>query len=89
MHRIRGEVSLLQEAPGDAERHFRTAVDLARARAEKSLELRTAIGLARVWRREGRDDRGRPLLASVYGWFTEGFSTADLREARRLLDTLA
>jgi DNA-binding winged helix-turn-helix (wHTH) protein/predicted ATPase len=91
IHRIEGEL-LLQRAPtptDEAERHFRTAIDLARSRAEKSLELRAATSLARVWRRGNRHGDARRLLASVYGWFTEGFATADLRDARKLLDELS
>jgi predicted ATPase len=91
IHRIEGEV-LLRRAPtatDEAERHFRTAIDLARARAEKSLELRAATSLARVWRRGNRHEDARRLLAGVYGWFTEGFATADLRDARNLLDELS
>jgi tetratricopeptide (TPR) repeat protein len=91
IHRIEGEL-LLRRAPtptDEAERHFRTAIDLARARAEKSFELRAATSLARVWRRGNRHEDARRLLAGVYGWFTEGFATADLRDARNLLDELS
>jgi predicted ATPase len=90
VHRIEGELSLRRTAPApdDAERCFRTAIDLARRRGEKSLELRAATSLARLWQRQGRrDDAGR-LLAGTYGWFTEGFDTADLKEAKALLDEL-
>ena len=91
VHRIEGEV-LLRRAPtatDEAERHFRTAIDLARVRAEKSLELRAATSLARVWRRRNRHEDARGLLAGVYGWFTEGFATADLRAARSVLDEMS
>jgi predicted ATPase len=55
----------------------------------KSLELRAAMSLSRLWQRQGKRDAARQLLAPVYGWFTEGFDTADLQEARALLDALA
>jgi adenylate cyclase len=73
----------------DAERHFRAAVDLARARAGRSLELRAATSLARLWREQGRHDDARRLLAGVYEAFTEGWATADLQAARSLLEALA
>jgi DNA-binding winged helix-turn-helix (wHTH) protein/tetratricopeptide (TPR) repeat protein len=91
IHRIEGEV-LLRRTPtaaAEAEGHFRTAIDLARVRAEKSLELRAATSLARLWLRRNRHGEARELLADVLGWFTEGFATADLRAARTLLDEIA
>jgi DNA-binding winged helix-turn-helix (wHTH) protein/tetratricopeptide (TPR) repeat protein len=91
IHRIEGEV-LLRRTPAaaaEAEGHFRTAIDLARARTEKSLELRAATSLARLWLRRNRPDDARELLADVLGWFTEGFATADLRAARTVLDEIA
>jgi DNA-binding winged helix-turn-helix (wHTH) protein/tetratricopeptide (TPR) repeat protein len=89
--RITGEALLRRSQPlvEDAECHFRAAVDLARARSEKSLELRAAMSLARCWRTQGRQDEARRLLASVRGWFTEGFETADLRAAEGLLEEMA
>jgi predicted ATPase len=89
IHRIEGELLLRRAATDQAERHFRTALDLARARAEKSLELRAATSLARLWRQANRHDEARWLLAGIYGWFTEGFATADLRDAHRLLNELS
>jgi DNA-binding winged helix-turn-helix (wHTH) protein/tetratricopeptide (TPR) repeat protein len=90
IHRIEGELALLRLPPltDDAERHFRTAIDLARGRAEKSLELRAATSLARFWRGQGKHEDARSLLAGVYEWFTEGLVTADLRAARRLLEDI-
>ncbi len=91
IHRIEGELRM-QRAPSaldDAERCFRTAMDLARQRSEKSLELRAAISLARLWGRQDKREDARRLLGEVYGWFTEGFDTADLKEAKGLLDELA
>jgi len=73
----------------EAERCFRAAIDLARARTEKSLELRAATSLARLWQRQGKRDDARRLLGNVYGWFTEGFDTADLRAARGLLEDVS
>jgi len=90
IHRIEGELLLRRsEASADtAERCFSTAIDLARARAEKSLELRAATSLARLWQRQGKRDDARRLLGDVYGWFTEGFATADLCAAKALLDEI-
>jgi predicted ATPase len=62
---------------------------VARQQAAKSFELRAATSLARLWRDQGRWDEARALLAPVYGWFTEGFGTPDLRDAKTLLDALA
>jgi len=90
IHRMQGELLLQRplSAIEDAERCFRTAIDLARQRSEKSLELRAAMSLARLWQRQGKRDEARRLLTEVYGWFTEGFETADLRDARALLAQL-
>ena len=68
---------------------FRQALDIARRQAAKSLELRAVMSLSRLWQAQGRRDAAHTLLADVYGWFTEGFDTADLREARVLLAALA
>jgi class 3 adenylate cyclase/tetratricopeptide (TPR) repeat protein len=89
--RIEAELHLLgpTPAPRDAEESFRGAIDLARRRVEKSLELRASTGLARLLASEGEREEGRRLLAEIYGWFTEGFDTADLRDARKLLDQLS
>jgi predicted ATPase len=91
LHRIEGELLLQRSPPAtdEAERRFCAAVDLARGRAEKSLELRAATSLARLWQRQGQRDDARRLLGDVYGWFTEGFDTADLRDAKTLLDDLS
>jgi len=91
IHRMEGELFLQRSrtAMADAELCFRTAIDLASRRAEKSLELRAATSLARLWQRQGKRDDARRLLGDVYGWFTEGFDTADLRAARSLLEELA
>jgi class 3 adenylate cyclase/tetratricopeptide (TPR) repeat protein len=81
-----GEASL---AADDAERAFRAAIDLARRRQEKSLELRATTSLARLWRQQGRREAARPMLAEIYGSFTEGLDTADLTAARILLEELS
>ena len=62
---------------------------MARRQQAKSLELRAAMSLSRLWQRQGKRDEARELLAPIYGWFTEGFDTADLQEAKALLDALA
>ena len=72
-----------------AEAHFERALAVARAQQAKSWELRAATSLARLWRDQGKRQEARDLLAPVYGWFTEGFDTLDLKEARALLDDLA
>ena len=90
--RIKGELVLLQGAPGAAaaaEGHFRQAFDWARQQGALSWELRTASSLARLWRNQHRVKEARELLGSVYARFTEGFATADLQEARSLLEQLA
>ena len=73
----------------EAESRFQKALAFARERDAKSLELRAAMSLARLWQRQGKQNKGCELLAPIYDWFTEGFDTADLQEARTLLDELA
>ena len=90
LHRLRGEL-LLQHAvaqPGEAEACFQQALTVARRQQAKSPELRAAMSLARLWQAQGQRAEARALLAEVYGWFTEGFDTADLQEAKALLDAL-
>ena len=67
---------------------FQKALDIARHQQAKSLELRVAMSLARLWQSQGKRQDAYDLLAPVYGWFTEGFDTADLQEAKTLLDEL-
>jgi len=69
----------------EAEACFQRALDVARRQQAKSLELRAALSLSRLWQRQGKRDEARELLAPIYGWFTEGFETADLQEAKALL----
>jgi class 3 adenylate cyclase/predicted ATPase len=91
IHRLRGELTARLAHPdrAKAEDSFRTALAIAREQGTRGYELRAATSLARLWREQGRRGEARDLLAPVYGWFTEGFDTADLKEARRLLDELA
>jgi predicted ATPase/DNA-binding SARP family transcriptional activator len=86
--RIKAELVLLEGGPGAAraaEEHFQHALDWTRRQGALSLELRCAIGLARLWRQQGRIEAARDLLGPIYGHFTEGFDTADLRVAKTLL----
>jgi predicted ATPase len=72
----------------EAEACFHKSIEIARRQNAKSLELRAVISLARLWQRQGRQTEARERLAEIHGWFTEGFQTADLKEARTLLDEL-
>jgi len=76
------------QAEAEAEACFLNAIDIARKQHAKSLELRAVRSLSRLWQRQGKRDNARELLAEVYGWFTEGFETADLQEAKALLEEL-
>ena len=90
IHRLCGELTgrLPYPDPVKAEDSFRTALAIAREQGTRGFELRSATSLARLWREQGRRGEARELLAPVYGWFTEGFHTADLKEAKHLLDEL-
>ena len=91
LYRLQGEL-LLQQATGsgdEAETCFRQALDVARRQQAKSLELRAAMSLSRLWQHQGKRAEARELLAEIYGWFTEGFDTADLQEAKALLEELS
>jgi hypothetical protein len=90
VYRVEGELRrrLAPYSPDDAGRCFQRAIDFARRRELRSLELRATTSLARLWRDHGRRDAARGVLADVYGWFTEGFDTQDLRAAKALLDEL-
>ena len=90
LQRLKGELLLAQspDDPAEAEACFHNALEIARRQHAKSLELRTAMSLARLWQRQGKEGDARQLLNDVFVWFTEGFDTADLREARALLDEL-
>ena len=86
VHRIAGEIALMSPEPdaAKAEAYFERALAVAREQQAKSWELRAAMSMARLWRDQGKRDEARDLLAPVYGWFTEGFDTLDLKEAKAL-----
>ena len=90
-HRIAGEIARMQPEPDaeKAEAYFERALAIALKQQAKSLELRSAMSMARLWRDQGKRQQAHDLLAPVYGWFTEGFGTLDLREAKALLGWLA
>src|SRR5216683_2718516 len=77
------------ENQAEAEACFRQAIDIARRQSAKSVELQAVMSLNRLWQRQGKKDEARQLLAEIYGWFTEGFDTKDLQEAKALLEELA
>jgi predicted ATPase len=89
--RVAGEIALMSPEPdaAKAEAYFERALAVARAQQAKSWELRAAMSLARLWRDQGKVQQARELLAPVYGWFTEGFDTRDLKEAKALLEEMA
>jgi predicted ATPase len=91
INRMAGEIALISPSPDAAkpETYFERALAVARAQQAKSWELRAAMSMARLWRDQGKPREARDLLAPVYGWFTEGFDTLDLKEAKALLDELA
>jgi predicted ATPase len=91
VNRVAGEVALMPSEPdtAKAEAYFNRALTVARRQQAKSWELRAAMSLARLLREQGKVQQARRLLAPVYRWFTEGFDTRDLKEARALLDELA
>jgi predicted ATPase len=99
VYRIKGELLLTQEgvrlqAEGlrekteEAERCFHKAIEVAQQQHAKSLELRATMSLARLWQQQGKSAEARQMLADIYGWFTEGFDTKDLQEAKTLLEEL-
>jgi len=90
LYRIRGELllALSDDNRTDAEACLRQAVEVARRQSAKSLELLAAMSLSRLWRQQGKKEEARKMLAEIYGWFTEGFDTQDLEEAKALLEEL-
>jgi predicted ATPase len=90
LYRVAGEITLMSKEsdPAKVEAYFQRALAVAREQQAKSWELRAATSMARIWRDQGKRDKARDLLASVYGWFTEGFDTLDLKEAKALADEL-
>ena len=91
VHRLAGEIALKSPEPdaAKAEACFERALAVARAQQAKSWELRAAMSMARLWCDQGKRNEAHDLLAPVYGWFTEGFDTLDLKQAKALLDELA
>ena len=91
VHRIAGEIALKsrERDTAKAEAYFDRALSVARQQQAKSWELRAAMSMARLSRDQGKREEARALLAPVYGWFTEGFDTLDLKEAKALLDELS
>ena len=90
-HRVRGELLMARSAErkAEAEDAFKQAVGIAKDQQAKSLELRAATRLARLWHSQGKTPEARDLLAPMYSWFTEGFDTPDLKDAKALLDELS
>jgi predicted ATPase len=90
LHRLKGELLLIRKGRRmeEAEDCLRKAVDTARRQQAKSLGLRAAISLSRLWQQQGKRDEARQMQADIYGWFTEGFDTVDLQEAKALLEEL-
>jgi len=91
LHRTRGELLLMQEIPDErnAEDEFRKAIEIARRKQAKSLELRATVSLSRLWQKQGKKEEARNILSEIYGWFTEGFDTGDLKEAKAILEELS
>ncbi|NVM26883.1 MAG: hypothetical protein HWN70_13335, partial [Desulfobacterales bacterium] len=89
LYRLRAELLLMQGDDAEAEASFHRAIEVARRQSAKSWELRATVSLCRLWRKQGRVDEARQMLAEIYGWFTEGFDTPDLQEARTLLEKLS
>jgi predicted ATPase len=97
LYRLKGTLTLQQfqvqsskfkEAEAEAEACFLKAIDVARKQQAKSLELRAVMSLSRLWQQQGKKKEAHEMLAEIYGWFTEGFETKDLQEAKALLEEL-
>jgi len=88
LHRLKGELllALSREYDTEAEACFQQALEVARLQPAKSLELRAAMSLGRLWQYQGKTEHARQVLTGVYAWFTEGFDTVDLKEAQALLE---
>ena len=91
IYRLKGELLLSQTLDNqhEAESCFQKALDVSRRQRAKSLELRASVSLSRLWQSQGKNEEARSLLSEIYGWFTEGFDTPDLKEAKALLDELS
>ena len=94
LYRVKGTLTLESKVQGpkskvqEAEECFHKAIDIARQQSTKSWELRASTSLARLWQSQGKRKEAHKLLAEIYGWFTEGFDTKDLQEAKALLEEL-
>jgi adenylate cyclase len=89
LYRLRAELLLMQGDDTEAEASLHKAIEVARRQNAKSWELRATVSLCRLWQEQGRTDKARQMLAEIYNWFTEGFDTTDLIEAKRLLEELS
>jgi predicted ATPase len=89
IYRLKGELLLESKGSSEAETCFRRAIDIARRQSAKSLELRAVTSLSRLLQKQGKKDEARRMLAEIYDWFTEGFDTADLKDAKALLEELS
>ena len=97
LYRLKGELTLAQSSvqslrssvQKEAEECFLRAIEIARHQSAKSLELRAVTSLSRLWQRQGKQEEACQILTEIYGWFTEGFDTADLQEAKALLEELS
>jgi len=90
-HRLKGEAILMRDSSrtAQAEECFRKGIGIARSQSAKSWELRATTSLARLLAKQGKRDEARAMLAEIYKWFTEGFDTADLKDAKAVLDELS
>ena len=88
VHRLRGTLLLSMSKYAEAENSYRRALSVAQRQSAKFWELRAAMSMARLWRDQGKREEARELLAPVFAWFTEGFDTLDLKDAKMLLDQL-
>jgi predicted ATPase len=90
IYRLKGELLRILGKPEDeVEGHFRQAIEISRRRSAKSWELRATMSLSRLWQSQGKREEARKALEEVYSWFTEGFTTPDLIEAKALLEGLS
>jgi predicted ATPase len=91
LYRLKGELllALSAENHGEAEAYFRQALEVAHRQSAKAWELRAVMSLSRLWQNQGKKEKARRMLAEIYNWFTEGFDTADLKDAKALLEELS
>ena len=91
LYRLKGELLLALPVAhqAEAEASFRQAIAIARGQGAKSRELRAVVSLSRLYHQQGKTEDARPMLAEIYGWFTEGFDTVDLQEAKALLEAIS